>query len=198
MTWPRAPDLLFSLKAFAAAMLAFWIACACNLPRPTWAIFTVYILMQPISGAVRSKALYRMVGTVAGGAIALLLMALLANLPGALFLSIGFVALAGIFLAMVDQMPRGYSYQLAGLTAAVVGLPDALDPLHGFDTAVGRTEEILLGIACATVIDSLFFPHAAGVVLNARVGAWLEAAKDYTLTCPPRSRLLGRPPSAIK
>ncbi len=181
MTWPGARDLLFSLKAFAAAMLAFWIACACNLSKPVWAIFTVYMLMQPISGAVRSKALYRMVGTVAGAAIALLLMALLADLPGALFPCVGFVAMLGVFLAMIDQMPRGYVYSMAGLTAAVIGLPDALDPLAGFDTSITRAEEILLGIACATVVDSVCFPHSAGAVLNARVGAWLEAAQDYTL-----------------
>jgi uncharacterized membrane protein YccC len=181
MIWPGARDVLFSLKAFAAAMLAFWIACACNLSRPVWAIFTVYMLMQPISGAIRSKALFRMVGTVAGALITLLLMALLANLPGGLFLCVGFVALVGVFLSMIDQMPRGYVYSMAGLTAAVVGLPDALDPLAGFTTAITRTEEILLGIVCATAVDSVFFPHSAGTVLNARVGAWLEAAQDYAL-----------------
>ena len=63
MVWPGARDLLFSLKAFAAALSAFWIACALNLPRPTWAIFTVYVVMQPISGAVRSRSI-RMIGTV--------------------------------------------------------------------------------------------------------------------------------------
>jgi uncharacterized membrane protein YccC len=181
MIWPGARDVLFSLKAFAAAMLAFWIACACNLSKPVWAIFTVYMLMQPISGAIRSKALFRMVGTVAGAVITLLLMALLANLPGALFLCVGFVALVGVFLSIIDQMPRGYIYSMAGLTAAVVGLPDALDPLAGFTTAITRTEEILLGIVCATVVDSVFFPHSAGTVLNARVAAWLEGAKDYAL-----------------
>jgi uncharacterized membrane protein YccC len=181
MIWPGPRDVLFSLKAFAAAMLAFWIACACNLSRPVWAIFTVYMLMQPISGAIRSKALFRMVGTVAGAMITLLLMAALANLPGGLFLCVGFVALAGVFLSMIDQMPRGYVYSMAGLTAAVVGLPDALDPLAGFTTAVVRTEEILLGIVCATAVDSVFFPHSAGTVLNARVAAWLEGAKDYAL-----------------
>ena len=73
MVWPGARDLLFSLKAFAAAMSAFWIACALNLPRPAWAMFTVYALMQLISGAVRSRSVYRMLGTIAGAVIALLL-----------------------------------------------------------------------------------------------------------------------------
>ncbi|HEY1411116.1 MAG TPA: FUSC family protein, partial [Rhodopila sp.] len=66
MTLPGPREWLFSAKAFAAAMLAFWIACALDLSRPAWAIFTVYALMQPISGAVRSKAAYRMIGTIGG------------------------------------------------------------------------------------------------------------------------------------
>jgi uncharacterized membrane protein YccC len=181
MVWPGVQDLVFSLKAFAAAMLAFWIACALNLAHPMWAIFTVYVVMQPISGAVRSRAVYRMIGTVAGLAVALFLTALLANLPGALFLSIGLTALLGFLGAMIDQTPRGYAYLLAGITAALIGLPDALDPLSGFTTAIARTEETMLGIACATVIDSIFFPHAAGAVLNAAVAAWLERAQTYTV-----------------
>jgi uncharacterized membrane protein YccC len=181
MLWPGARDLLFSLKAFAAAMSAFWIACALNLPRPTWAIFTVYVLMQPISGAVRSRSYYRMIGTVFGASIALLLMGLLADVPAALFLSVGLAALLGFFVSMIDQTPRGYVYVMAGITAAVIGLPNALDPLSGFTTAMVRTEEILLGIACATVIDTVFFPHPAGAILNASVAAWLQRAQTYTL-----------------
>ena len=135
MTWPGARDLLFSLKAFAAAMLAFWIACALNLSRPVWAIFTVYMLMQPISGAVRSKAaLPHDRRRSPAAAIALLLMALLADLPGALFLALGLVAMLGVFLRDDRPMPRGYVYSMAGITAAVIGLPDTLDPLAGFDT----------------------------------------------------------------
>jgi uncharacterized membrane protein YccC len=181
MIWPEARDVLFSLKAFAAAMLAFWVACALDLPRPVWAVFTVYALMQPVSGAVRSKAVFRMIGTVAGALIALLLTAVLANLPAALFLCVGLTTLFGVFLSMIDQMPRGYTYLMAGITAAIVGLPAALDPLSCFTTAVARTEESLLGIACATLVDTVFFPHAAGTMLNARVVSWFDRAKDYTL-----------------
>jgi uncharacterized membrane protein YccC len=122
-----------------------------------------------------------MLGTIAGAVVALLLMGLLANFPAALFLSIGFAALMGFFVSMIDQTPRGYFYLMAGINAAVIGLPDALDPLSGFTTAMVRTEEILLGIACATVIDTVFFPHPAGAILNARVAAWLQRAQTYTL-----------------
>ena len=189
MIYPGPRELLFSLKAFAAAMLSFWINCALDLPRPTWALFLVYVLMQPISGAVRSEAAYRMIGAVAGGTIVLILLGLLANLPGALFLACGAVAFTCFFVALINRMPRGHSFFMAGITVAVLGLPDTLDPLAGFSTVVARIEEVLLAILCATLIDSAFFPHAAGVALNASVAGWLADAKQTILRAlrtPPR------------
>ncbi len=40
----RHADLVFALKTFAASMLALVIALAIDLPRPYWAMATVYIL----------------------------------------------------------------------------------------------------------------------------------------------------------
>ena len=62
----RHADLIFALKTFAASMLALVIALAMDLPRPYWAMATVYIPSQPLAGATRSKALYRVLGTLAG------------------------------------------------------------------------------------------------------------------------------------
>jgi uncharacterized membrane protein YccC len=191
MIYPGPRELVFSLKAFAAAMLSFWINCALGLPRPTWALFLVYVLMQPISGAVRSECFYRMIGSLAGGAILLVLVGLLANLPGALFLAVGAAAFACFFVALIDRMPSGHGIFMAGTTIAVLGLPDTLDPLASFATAVARIEEVVLAILCAALIDSLFFPHAAGAALNASVAQWLAAAKQTMLRA-----LRTPPPSA--
>jgi hypothetical protein len=65
--------VLASLKSFAAAMLALYVAFVLDLPRPYWAIMTVYITSQPFSGAVRSKAVYRMAGTLIGAAAVVVL-----------------------------------------------------------------------------------------------------------------------------
>jgi uncharacterized membrane protein YccC len=181
MIYPGLRELIFSLKAFAAAMLSFWINCALDLSRPTWALFLVYVLMQPISGAVRSEAAARMLGSLAGAAIVMVLFALLANQPGALFLATGAAFLACFFLGLIDRMPSGHGMVIAGITIVVLGLPDTLHPLASFRDAVARIEEVLLAILCATLIDSVFFPHAAGVALNASVAQWLAAARQVML-----------------
>ena len=52
-------DVLFSLKTFAAAMLAVYIAFRIPLPQPSWAMLTVYVVSQPLAGMVLSKSIFR-------------------------------------------------------------------------------------------------------------------------------------------
>jgi uncharacterized membrane protein YccC len=57
--WVRHAALVFSGKTFAAAMLALVTALLLDMPRPYWAMATVYITAQPLVGATVSKAVYR-------------------------------------------------------------------------------------------------------------------------------------------
>src|SRR5258708_39064163 len=84
----RAQDWLFSLKTFGAAMLALYIALWAGLPDPYWALGTVYVASQVHVGETCSKALYRLVGTLAGAAVSVALVPNLANTPTALTLAI--------------------------------------------------------------------------------------------------------------
>jgi len=54
--WVRHAALVFSVKTFAAAMLALVTALLLDMPRPYWAMATVYITAQPLVGATVSKA----------------------------------------------------------------------------------------------------------------------------------------------
>jgi uncharacterized membrane protein YccC len=176
---PGRSEALFSLKAFAAAMIALWIGYSLNLERPTWALLSVYVLAQPLSGAVRSKAQYRLAGTVLGACTAMLLVVIFANAPLALFLAIGFSAIGGIYLSQLDRTPRGYIFLLGGMTIVVIGFSSVTAPQTAFTTAVARTEEILLGIFSITLVDSIVFPHAVGPELNRQVQTWLEKTEQW-------------------
>ncbi|MBG1744571.1 FUSC family protein, partial [Klebsiella pneumoniae] len=65
--------LLYSAKSFTAAMLAYYIALSIGLERPSWAIITVYIVSQTSVGASLSRSLYRLVGTVIGAGMTVLI-----------------------------------------------------------------------------------------------------------------------------
>ncbi|MBQ1541015.1 MAG: FUSC family protein [Caulobacteraceae bacterium] len=172
---------LFSANSFAAAMLALFIGFSLGLPRPYWAMTTAYIVSQPLSGAVRSKAVYRVAGTLLGAAATVALVPNLVNSPLLLSLALAIWVGGCLAVSLLDRTPRSYVLMLAGYTAAIIGFPSVGAPAGVFDAAVARTVEITLGILCAGLIHSLVFPRPVGAVLSARIGTWLDDADRWAL-----------------
>jgi uncharacterized membrane protein YccC len=172
---------LFSVNCFAAAMLALWLAFEIGLPRPYWAMATAYIVSQPLTGAMRSKGVYRLVGTLAGGAAALVIVPTFSDAPELLCLALALWVGVCLYVSLLDRTPRSYVFILAGYTAAIIGFPAAPEPGAVFQTAVARVEEIGLGVGCATLVHSLLLPSAVGPVIEARIAAWLADARAWLL-----------------
>ena len=81
MTMPTWREWLFSAKALLAALLALYIALAIPLDNPYWAMASVYVVSHPLSGATRSKALYRALGTLLGAAASVAIIPTFAQQP---------------------------------------------------------------------------------------------------------------------
>ncbi|BBU64351.1 fusaric acid transporter (plasmid) [Methylosinus sp. C49] len=169
---------LFSVKTFVAAMLALAVSFWLDLPRPYWALASVYIASQPLAGATRSKAVYRAAGTLIGAAGAVLMVPNLVDAPLVLALAMSIWSGFCLYLALLDRTPRGYVFMLAGYTAAIVGFPAVDTPATVFDLALSRTEEILVGIACASLVSSLVFPRSVGPVVAERLDVSLQHGRD--------------------
>jgi uncharacterized membrane protein YccC len=106
IAWPSARDWIFSVKAFVAAMLALYIALALGLPRPYWAMATVYVVSHPLTGATRSKALYRCLGTLLGGAGAIAMVPPLVNEPALLMGAVALWTGTLLYVALMHRTPR--------------------------------------------------------------------------------------------
>ena len=176
---PRAAAFIFSLNSFVAAMVALWIAFSIGLPRPFWAMLTVYITAQPLTGALRSKALYRVLGTAAGGVAAVIIVPTFVNTPTLMALAMAAWTGFCLYLSLLDRTPRAYVFMLAGYTTAIIGFPSVTAPGDIFNTALARVEEITLGILCATVVHTIVFPRDVGQVLNRRIAAFLADAQTW-------------------
>lgn len=174
---PRPEHWLFSLQAFLAGVLALAVAFWLDLPRPYWALATVYIAAQPLTGATFSKSFYRAIGTLAGAAMAILLIPNLVNAPPVLILAIAIWSGLCLYASILDRSPRGYAFMLAGYTTAIIGFPAVDTPIEIFDLALARTEEILVGIFCAALVSSLLFPRSVGPVVAERIALWLSDAR---------------------
>jgi len=173
------PAMLYSAKNAAAALMALGISLQVGLPLPFWAMTTVYIVANPVAAATRSKAIYRAIGTVIGAAVAVALVPLLVNSPLLLSLVLALWVGGCLAVSLLDRSPRAYALMLAGYTATIIGFPSVNSPEGVFDVAAARVTEILLGIACATVVHSLVAPQSLGSRLGPRLDAWLGDAEDW-------------------
>jgi uncharacterized membrane protein YccC len=178
---PSVADVVFSIKTFAAAMLALLIALCFDLTNPYWAVGTVYIVAHPLSGASTSKAIYRLIGTALGGAVTVILIPNLVNSPELLTLAIALWMAFCLGVSLLDRTPRSYSFMLAGYTTALTGFPIVANPDTAFTYATARVEEIALGIICAAVVNRVAFPRHAGPVLAARIDAWLKDGAELAI-----------------
>jgi uncharacterized membrane protein YccC len=176
----RHADIIFSLKTFAAAVMALLIALAMDLPRPYWALATVYIASQPLAGATRSKAFFRVAGTLIGAVASVAIIPNFVKAPELCSLVLALWVGLCLYMSQLDKTPRGYMFMLAGYTAALIGFPSVADPAGIFDIALARSEEIILGIICASVVSTIVLPRGVGPAVAARVDGWLAGARKLT------------------
>ncbi len=174
-------ELIFSVKCFVAAMLAMYIASRMGQPRPFWALMTTYVIANPLAGAVRSKALFRLLGTLLGSAAALLLVPALSNAPELLTLALALWLGVCLYFSLQDRTPRSYVFMLAGYTAALIGFPAVDAPQTMFDTAIARVVEIALGIGVATVVHSIVLPTGMGPTVFGMLDRSLRDARQWLL-----------------
>jgi uncharacterized membrane protein YccC len=183
---PPARDWFYGVRTFAASMIALYIAMLMQMPRPYWAMATVYIVSNPFLGPTTSKALYRAIGTFLGAAAAVLFVPMFVQSPYVLVLVIALWTGTLLFLSLHLRTANNYALMLAGYTLPLIALPVVDNPLAVWDVAEARTEEIFLGIAVAAVVGAMFWPRRLAPVFNDSVSKWFAQASTYSL------RFLGR------
>lgn len=169
--WLRedAPMLGYLLKVLMASLFAMWLSLKFELDQPRTAMLTVAIVMQSRSGMVFAKSYYRLLGTLVGIIISLILVALFAQ-ERVLFL-LCMALWIGLCTAgsMVYRNHQSYGFVLAGYTLCIVGLPAAITPELSFNIAVTRISEILIGLISATLVSDLIFPQRLWDLIQIKV-----------------------------
>ena len=177
---PPARDWFYGVRTFAASMIALYIALLMEMPRPYWAMATVYIVSSPFVGPTSSKAVYRALGTLIGAAAAVFFVPLFVQTPFLLVLVIALWTGILLFLSLHLRTANSYVFMLAGYTMPMIALPIVDNPLNVFDIAVSRTEEIMLGIVCAAVVGSMFWPRRLTPVFIDSAAKWFADASNYS------------------
>lgn len=170
---------VFSANSLVALMMAVYIAFQLDLQRPYWAMLTVYLTTQPVAGALRSKALFRVVGTGLGASSAVILVPAFVNEPPLQSLAIAGWSGFCLYVSLLDRTPRSYMFVLAGHTVTTIAFSSVTTPDAKFTIALARVEEITLGIACAMMVHDVLFPQDLSSVPKARVTKSVRDAGNW-------------------
>ncbi|UVE18923.1 FUSC family protein [Pseudomonas sp. LS44] len=176
--WARTDGVtwIYIAKVLIAVFLTLWLAMRLELPQPSTACITVFIVMQPQSGQVFAKGFYRLIGTVIGLSVMMVLIALFAQER------VLFLLTAGIWIGLCTAGAaryrdfRAYACVLAGYTATLIGVPATTAPDTAFMQAIWRLLEICLGVGVATLVSAVIIPQSVGAsmrnALYVRFGAF--------------------------
>jgi uncharacterized membrane protein YccC len=151
--------LLFGLRLWASVCLALYVAFWLELDNAYWAATSAAIVCQPQLGASLRKGWFRVVGTVIG---AVMIVVLTGLFPQDRIGFLGGLALWGGLCAFAATLLRNfasYAAALAGYTAAIIAA-DTLGATGGaspevFMLAIWRASEICIGIVCAGIVLAL-------------------------------------------
>lgn len=173
---PSRLDLIFACKTFVAGMLALFISFELDLINPMWSIGTVMIIANPYSGMVSSKCVYRLIGTVAGAVIALLLTPHFIHTPWLFTVILSLWVGFALYVSLLDRTPRSYVFMLAGYSTAMIvyNAITYIDTYNIFDIAVARVLEISVGVVSSAVVSATFFPVHVGAMIKQRVNKTLN------------------------
>jgi uncharacterized membrane protein YccC len=153
-TW--GPPLTFGLRLWASVSLALYVAFWLQLDNAYWAGTSAALVCQPHLGASLRKAWFRMIGTIVG---AIVIVVMTASFPQDRLLFLTSLALWGGVCAFAATLLRNfaaYAAALAGYTAAIIA-GDQLGAVGGangdaFMLAVIRVSEICIGIVSAGIV----------------------------------------------
>lgn len=141
---------------WASVSLALFVAYWLELDNPYWAGTTAAIVCQPQLGVSLRKGWFRMIGTVIGAAMSVVLVACFPQ-DRILFLAgLAVWCAACAFVATLLRNAASYAAALAGYTTAIIagglfGAAGGVDANAAFLLAVARASEICLGIVCAVL-----------------------------------------------
>lgn len=151
---PRSIIFRHALRLAVASTIAIAVYKLFRLEHGYWLIITVLVIVKPIFADTRKRALERILGSVAGGILAVVIAALFQNIVIIDILLVLFSVLA------FSNVRTNYGFYALFLTPFVVLMIDTVMP-GDWQIALVRILDTLIGGAIALVVSYLLRPKSA-------------------------------------
>lgn len=174
---PKTLENRAALRTAIAALLAVLLAFKFHLETPYWSGMTVVITANLYTGSVISKALMRVIGTIAGAVLGFVAAGFVVN-SFLLYLLTSFLLVA-VAVYYYNLSNYAYAWLLGALTALIIISQLAVDPQSIFYVAVWRCVEIALGVLVASLSALTIFPNPIKKIVGEQFDALLaDLAKN--------------------
>ena len=170
------PAWIFTARVLLAIALAMYTAYWLELDSPASAGTTVLVVMNASRGAIISKSIWRVTGSIVGATAAVVLIAWFAQAP-VLFI-VGLAAWIGLctFIASLLRYNRGYGAVLAGYTVTLVAFGAIADPNRIFQLATARVAVVTIGVLATAIVFLITDPGPGQRALENRVARLIASA----------------------
>jgi uncharacterized membrane protein YccC len=160
----------YVMRSILAASLALAVAFLLQLETPYSAASTVLLVINPAQGAVIGKGTWRILGTLMGMLVALLLMAAFGQMPWLFIL--GFALWLGLCVAGMTLLRhfRASGTVVAGYTIGLATYGAMQHPELTFEHVIGRGSTVVIGVVCLGLVSALFSRRGMRARLQAHYG----------------------------
>ncbi|MCL1125886.1 FUSC family protein [Shewanella surugensis] len=175
------PHVQLTLKASLAVVLALFLAVLFQTQEPYWAGISAFVAIQPTVGNTIAKSLERMIGTIIGAMLGIVVIALFITQPIMFSISIFMFAFLGIYFASVIET-KAYTWlfiYVTGIMILLAGLNNPT-PANFINVAFFRSLEIIIGVLSSMFISILISPLHAHKQLRQSVIQLLDQAITLT------------------
>jgi len=146
-----------TMRLTLACMLTIIIAIGLHLPEIHWLIVTIFVVSQADAQASFDKAVQRTLGTLMGGGMAIVMVALLSGKQELLLIAIACWVAFGLYLARTQA--DSYVFLLFGVTV-LVAVPDQVaDPARAIEMAILRILMLTIGSIIGAFTQLALWPE---------------------------------------
>ena len=171
----------FALRTWAAMMLALYVTFWLQLENAWLAPLTVGILSLQTRGQAYQKAVYRLLMTIVGVVVSIIIAGLFAQ-ERDLFV-IAYASWLGLCVYVGGLLGgnQAAGVVLAGFTVAFVAVTQIDSPQNIFMTGVDRGAVITVGIAALALVNDVFLAPNLHTILSAKFAGVHQRVRTFAL-----------------
>jgi multidrug resistance protein MdtO len=174
---PTPGRLRASLRIVVASLVAVLVTVVLgedSFPHGHWAITTIFTVSQADAGASLRKSVQRVVGTLVGGGLGILVVIAFADQPALYMPLLGMIVALGIFASLTTSAP--YVMLLGSFTFVLVTFfPPGANESSAVEQGLWRVVAIAVGVICGTGAQLFLWPVDPETKLREALAARLRS-----------------------